>query len=94
MRKLAPILFSVGALALVSGCDTTGGGGYFGFGGGPADVYYDGYYGPYAGGYWGPDMAFYYRDRGGHFMRDDAGHFHRQAFAGGRGFHSGRSPRG
>lgn len=48
---------------------------------GPADVWYDGYYGAYADGYW-DDGAFFYRGADGNYVRDGAGHFRQGRFEG------------
>ena len=59
---------------------------------GPADVWYDGYYGPYNGGYWDGD-DFYFQDRDGGFRHDDGGHFSHSQFSGAQRFHSSPRPR-
>ena len=81
---------ALAAALTLSACATGHGGGYA-YNDGPADVWYDGYYGDYAGGYWGPD-AFYYRDHDGHFNRDAGGHFRHETFSGARGMHAERPP--
>ncbi len=81
MKKFVPIICSIAAIALCTGCAVDG------VGGGPVayDGFYDGYYGPFYDGYWGNDGFFYYSDGEGHaFRRDEANHFRHN---GGMGFH-------
>ena len=92
MRKLIFLAAAAGMLA-VSGCAT--GGGYYGGADygynytGPADVWYDGYYGAYTEGYWGDGGAFFFRGVDGRYYRDRDGHFRGQAFSGGQHFMAG-----
>jgi hypothetical protein len=95
MKKLL-LLAAVGAALSVTACASDGG--YVGAGYGydyvgPADVWYDGYYGPYVDGYWGDGGAFFYRDGDGHYRRDAGGHFRSHAFDGGQHFNAGHRPR-
>ena len=90
MRKLLLLAALGGAMAL-SACATSGGyaGGGVGFGynyNAPADVWYDGYYGPYSDGYWNDGGAFFFRGSDGHYYRDQANHFRSQSFVGGEHF--------
>jgi len=97
MRRLLLLAAMGGALA-VTGCATSGGyaGGSAGFGynyESPADVWYDGYYGPYSDGYWVDGGGFYFRGQDGHYYHDDANHFRSQSFVGGQHFNAGHRRR-
>jgi hypothetical protein len=93
MRKTSLLIGAVGALSLLSACASGGGYRAAAFNeGGPADVYYDGFYGPYTDGYWDGD-AYVYRGGDGHFVRDEAHHFRRDRFEHAEAFHAGRRPR-
>lgn len=90
MRKLLFLATAAGMLS-AAGCASTGYYGGAGYGydyAGPADVWYDGYYGPYSEGYWGDGGAFFFRAQDGHVYRDRAGHFRDRSFAGAEIYHS------
>ena len=92
MRKLLFLAAAAGMLA-VAGCASDGGyvGGGYGYNyAGPADVWYDGYYGPYTEGYWRGGGAFYFRGQDGHFYRDRDGHFRSGQFTGAQIYHTRR----
>ena len=90
MRKML-IAAALGGMMILPACAS--GGYYYGAGMGPADVYYDSYYGPYTDGYWGPDEFFYYRGGDGRFLRDESHHFQRRMFNGAHGYHAHAAPR-
>ncbi len=90
MRKML-IAAALGGMMILPAC--AGGYGYYGASAGPADVYYDGFYGPYTEGYWGPDAAFYYRGGDGRFIRDESNHYRRGMFGGAHHYHSHGAPR-
>ena len=90
MRKLL-IAAALGGMMILPAC--AGGYGYYGASAGPAEVYYDGFYGPYTDGYWGPDAGFYYRSGDGRFIRGDDAHFQHRMFNGAHRFQSHPAPR-
>jgi len=90
MRKL---LFLAAAAGLLAGAGCASDGYYGGAGYGynsaaPADVWYDGYYGPYTDGYWRGGGVFYFRGQDGHFYRDRANHFRTSEFNGAQIYHT------
>ncbi len=90
MRRLLFLAAAAGMLA-AAGCASDGyyGGGAYGYNSAaPADVWYDGYYGPYSEGYWGDGGAFYFRSQDGHVYRDRADHFRTREFPGAQLYHS------
>lgn len=86
MRKML-IAAALGGMLILPACADEGGA-YYGAAVGPADVYYDSFYGPYTDGYWGPDAFFYYRGPDGRFIRDEGRHFRRERFEGAHRFHA------
>jgi hypothetical protein len=86
-NTFAPVLASIIAALLISGCAYEGGhhDGYVAIDS-DYDGFYDDAYGPINDGYWGPDGAFYYSNGPGHpFQRDDAHHVRHDAAS---GFHT------
>ena len=102
MRKLLVLAAAAGALSL-GACATNGGyaGGGYGYDyasgaydyAGPADVWYDGYYGPYVDGYWASGGQFFYKDSRGGYHRDSSRHFQNHEFSGGQHLMAGHRPR-
>lgn len=88
-KKLAILIGSVAAVALLTGCAYDDGRHHhhaYVAGGIDYDGYYDDYYGPIADGYWGTDNFFYYTDGPGHpYRRDEGRHIRREAA---NGFHT------
>jgi hypothetical protein len=87
MKKLMMIGAAAAGLLLVGCADEGYYGGGVGYGydyAAPADVWYDGYYGPYVDGYWGDGGVFFFRDNDGSYRRDNDGHFRSHSFDGGR----------
>lgn len=90
MKRLLFLAAAAGMLA-AAGCASDGG--YVGAGygynyAGPADVWYDGYYGPYTDGYWNSGGVFYFRGQDGHYYRDRANHFRNGSFTGAQIYHT------
>ena len=88
MRKML-IAAALGGMMILPACaDDAYYGASYGAPVGPAEVYYDNFYGPYTDGYWGPDQFFYYRGGDGRFLRDENQHFRRERFGGARMYHA------